>query len=109
MMKFDFSWYDFSETDWLKVTGKKSEDRPEDDIYGFIYLMIGTQKYIIDVHYEYYSEDEQGFDLEVYTEVQPDGGHGRWIDSIRIYEQMEYWEFTTRAEKLIKDLLKEAA
>ena len=104
-MKFDFHWSDFNETDYMKVTEKDSTERPEDDIYGHICLTVGKEKYIIDVHYEFYSEDEQGFDLEVYTEVQPDGGHGVWIDGIRIYQKMDYREFRFQAEKKVKELL----
>lgn len=97
-----FEWC-FEEEDFRKA----QESEVEDDIYGWIYISTEKDKYVIDIHKEYYSSKDNGYDMEVYYE-NDDGGHGCWINSIRdIRSAVSLERFKKRAEKLITKFIEE--
>ena len=104
-----FNWEAFTENDLKQLNAMESY--PEDDIYGDILLESADGDYIIDIHYEYYSSKERGFDLEVYQGFKDDNfgwTHGLWFGSIHdIKSATDYKRFKNRAEKLITEFIKE--
>ena len=102
--KYEFNWREFTEDD-LKKANERSGD-PENDVYGFALLNVGACRYIIDVHYENYGRDQQGFDLEVY-DSDSRGYHYRWLGSIKtICSAKNYKYFCHRAEDAVIDLIR---
>jgi len=101
-MKIKFEWF-FEEEDLAKA----NESTVEDDIYGWVYAETDNDKYIIDIHKEYYSASDCGFDLEVYTEAEG-GGHGKWLGSIHDIRSAKVLKrFRSRAEKLLTKFIEE--
>lgn len=101
-MKIKFEW-SFEETDLVQA----NESTVEDDIYGFVYPSTAKGNYIVDIHKEYYSASDCGFDLEVYTEVEG-GGHGEWLGSIHNIRSAKVLKrFKSRAEKLLTRFIEE--
>lgn len=97
-----FEWF-FNEEDFKE----SQEFTAEDDIFGNICVITDKKKYLIDIHKEYYSEKEKGYDLEIYYENE-DGGHGLWLDSLRgINSSVSLERFKKRAEKIIKKFIME--
>lgn len=100
--KYIFDWCRFTEQDLLRLN--RENYLQEDDIYGFILLTLNNERYIIDVHYEYYSSRKHGFDLEVYRSNEYEQ-HLDWIESCRgIKSATNYKRFCTRAENLIIEM-----
>lgn len=82
----------------------------EDEYYGDVLVIFGNDAYIVDIHYEYYSSRNKGFDLEVYKAIRDGDGwtHGQWLDNIRgIKSSKSIKRFKSRAEKLITKYLEE--
>jgi len=97
-----FEWY-FDEEDLIQA----NQSTVEDDIFGCVYVASNIDKYVVDIHKEYYNSKNCGFDLEIYLEAEG-GGHGEWlgyIDNIR--SAKSYKRFKNRAEKLIKQFIEE--
>lgn len=95
-----FEWY-FDEEQFNDA----QESTVEDDIYGWVYCETDNDKYIVDVHKEYYSANDNGYDLEIYHEDNV-GGHGLWlgnVNSIRSSASLE--RFKKRAEKKLKEYI----
>lgn len=99
-MKYVFDWY-FDQEDFNKA----NESRVEDDIFGAVFVSTKENKYYIDIHKEYYSSIDNGYDLEIYEDLE-EGGHGYWYGSIHeIRSAVSLERFKKRAEKLIGDFV----
>ena len=97
-----FEWF-FTEQDLEKATASTVED----DIFGTVYTVNGKEKYITDIHKEYYNSGDNRFDLEVYVE-HDDGSHGKWLGSIKdIKTSKSLKRFKNRAEKLLDSFIAE--
>lgn len=97
-----FEWF-FEEEDFKKA----QESKVEDDIYGFITVATENEKYLIDIHKEYYNSKDNKYDIEVYYENEG-GGHGSWIGYINEIKSATSLErFKERAEKLITKFIEE--
>lgn len=95
-----FEWF-FNEEDFKK----SQESTVEDDIFGNICVATENDKYLIDIHKEYYNAKENGYDLEVYYENK-EGGHGPWIGSVTdINSAVSLERFKKRAEELITEYI----
>ena len=102
MNNASFEWF-FEEEDLIKANGSTVED----NIFGWVYPVTEKGKYIVDIHKEYFTAKDCGFDLEVYTEME-EGGHGEWLGSIHdIRSATSLKRFKTRAEKLLKQFISE--
>lgn len=96
-MSAKFEWF-FEEEDLAKANASTIED----EIYGTVCISTEKEKYIVDIHKEYISSRDCGFDLEVYIEAE-DGGHGEWLGSINdIRSAKSLKRFKNRAEKLLE-------
>ena len=85
----------------------------EDDIYGFVCIQTDSDKYIVDIHKEYYNSKNNGYDLEVYRENK-DGGRGIWVASLKEIKSVTsmcdpFGKFKSRAEKLLAEFLRREA
>ena len=97
-MNGEFTW-EMAEDDFIRCKEEKGE--VEDDIYGFVFYRTDKNRYMVDIHYEYYNSRDCGFDLEFYTE-RPEGGHWHWLGSSKeIKSAVNFRLFQTRAEKEI--------
>ena len=94
-----FEW-DFDE----KSLRKANESTVEDDIFGFVSVTDGNQKYLVDIHKEYYSPNDRDFDLEIFTECE-EGGHGEWLGSVRIKQADSLRYFKSRAKELLEQFV----
>ena len=99
--------WDFNDEDFRKAQCSTVED----DIFGFAYVRTANDKYIVDIHREYYNSKDCGYDLEVYYECQ-NGGHGTWIGSINSIRSVTAKKnplerFKIRATKLIEEFVAE--
>lgn len=100
----NFEWF-FDDIDLKKA----NQSTVEDEIVGWIYPATDDAKYVVDIHKEYFSSTDCGFDLEVYTEPEK-GGHGEWLGSIHdIRSATSIKRFKSRAEKLLESFIKEQA
>ena len=99
-MKYEFDWTDFTPKDLLLANTEKGLN--DDDIYGKIFITTDSGRYIADIHYENYSYDQRGFDLELYHSNDDGWVHTKWLTSIKsIHSATNYNRFCKRAEKLI--------
>ena len=97
-----FEWF-FNEEDFKE----SQKSTVEDDIFGNICVNTDKEKYLIDIHKEYYNTKEKGYDLEVYYENE-DGSHGLWLGSLRgINSSVSLERFKKRAEKIITKFIME--
>lgn len=102
----NFEWY-FDEEDFAnaqRFTG-------EDDIFGFVYVRTANEKYIVDIHKEYYNSKDCGYDLEVYYENE-DGSHGLWLGSMKNIRSVTAMcdplgKFKKRAERCLSEFISE--
>jgi len=81
----------------------------EDDIFGWIYIETENNKYIVDIHKEYYNSKDCGYDLEIYYENKK-GNHGLWVGNINSIKSITTMcnplkKFKTRAEKLLTEFI----
>ena len=101
--EFSFDWSYFTAKHLWNVTKEKYPQK--DAIYGHILVKKGNDPYIVDVHYEYFSSSECGFDLEVFSSDQ-DNFHLKWIgNSHEIKSSKDYKNFCRRAEKIIRKII----
>ena len=106
MVGLEIVW-DFSDKDFCMA----QDSTVEDDIFGFAYVRTANDKYIVDIHKEYYNSKNCGYDLEVYYECE-DGGHGMWIGSITSIRSIAAKKtplerFKLRATKLLEEFIAE--
>lgn len=102
--KYRFDWSGFTADDLAKVN--QEAKYVEDDIYGVIFVYRENKGFIVDIHYEHYSWDQRGFDLEIYR--LNDDYHGEWLGSIKdIKSANSYRRFCVRAERLIIKFLED--
>lgn len=104
-----FDWSGFLEDDFAELhdmIAMHGKDMPEDDIYGVARISMGEQHYTADIHYFRRSQNDQGFDLEIY---QSDAicEHGTWLDGLvmKIHGSTNYKRFQERVEKLLSGYL----
>ncbi len=98
-----FKWF-FNENDFANA----QKSTIEDDIFGFIHIKTANEKYIVDIHKEYYNSKDCGYDLEVYH--MKDGGHGLWLGSLHDIKSVTSMcdplsKFKSRAEKILTDFI----
>lgn len=98
----EFKWY-FEEEDFQEAQASTIED----EIYGFIDVITENGSYYLDIHKEYYSSKDNGYDIEVFA-LNDDGSHGIWYGSIHEIKSATTFErFKKRAEKLIAKFIME--
>ncbi len=95
---YKFEWW-FDDLDLKKAESSKVED----DIFGSIEVTTPCgNKYIVDIHKEYFNAKEYGYDLEVYKMTEH-YGHGDWLESLRGIKTAKTLKgFRTRAQRLIE-------
>lgn len=102
-MKYQFDWAEFTAAEFAECYKKKGcwEDR----LCGFLLVTCGEERFIVDIHYEYYGVKDCGFDLEIYRSSQ-EWAHKKWLTSIKsVRNSVSYERFCRRAEKAIGQYL----
>lgn len=96
-----FEWDAFTEEDLAEINSLKGSERPETEIYGFIYITANGKLYIVDVRYDYYDSKDQGFCLELYRSDEY-RHHITWLGGCKsIKSAKNYKRFKKRAEQLL--------
>ena len=91
-----FEWF-FNKKDFNKA----QKSQIEDDIFGWVCVQTENDKYLIDIHKEYFNSKDKGYDLEVYYETET-GQHGNWLGSLHDIRSAKTLDlFKKRAERLL--------